>query len=96
MQTLIKFLYDAPLTASCLGEVTEDSVELRHGIYGLRITPEIGPSDYIKDKYQATTFKMEGGEQIPGHHTDILEYYWYTDLTPDELLKVFAQLVKLA
>lgn len=98
MQTLYQHLLTAPVTTSCLREVDVDGgyLELITGEYGLTVTPEIGEHGVVPGKYSALTFRELDGERVFGHLTNILDYYWYTELTPNELVDVFVQLTKLS
>lgn len=98
MQTLHQYLLTAPVTASCLREVDIASsyLELVTGEYGITVTPELDASGVVPDKYSALTFHERDGVRVFGNLTDILDYYWYTDLTKEELVDVFVQLTKLS
>lgn len=92
MNDLISFLMIDPVTAGCLGDISPSEVNLRYGPYGLRITHDYGISGESLDEFQATTFKVEDGQVIPGHHADILDCYWFSELSPKDIVKLFAQL----
>ncbi len=98
MQTLYQYLLTVPVTTSCLCEVDIPNryLELITGDYGITVTNQLNEYGLVPDTYSALTFHNIAGQRVFGHLTDILDYYWYTDLTKEELVGVFVQLTNLS
>jgi hypothetical protein len=98
MQTLYQHLLDTPVTAWCLQDVDilDNYLELVTGFFGLTVIPDQDANGVIPGKFSAATFCESEGERVFGNMTNILDYYHYTDLTPEKVVDLFVQLTKLS
>lgn len=98
MHTLHQHLLDTPATASCLQAVDLDGnyLELFTGKYGISVTPELDMNcKIIPDLYSAVTFRVINGVRELGHYVHILNEYWFTEQSPQGIVRIFQELIAL-